>query len=240
MCKIDGCNQSTYYEGEGMCYFHWKQHIGLIPKEDRVHYLKKSDLDCLAHGYKSYIPIDFEPFVRKHATRLAKACDFDRIDDLGQVGRAELVSVAGSIDESKHIGAIINYITRTVLGAMLSYIANADGAVSINNQNIYYDKDRQISYEHIDMGFVLADEQGTPEAHVINKERDRIYHRMHKFRDNRMVFPDTLLWDKCIMADKPWSSRKVAERIGVDQSTIVRQVTKLKEKFKLYYEEKEK
>lgn len=40
-CTVRGCQQQTF--GRSLCYFHRKQIDGIIPKRDRVFYLKKKD-----------------------------------------------------------------------------------------------------------------------------------------------------------------------------------------------------
>jgi hypothetical protein len=209
----------------------------LIPESDREYYLKKSDTECLEKGYKEYIPINFEPFVRKHALKLARSCDFDRIDDLGQVGRTELVSVAGRVDTTKPLGSQINYITRSVIGSMLAFIANADGAVAVNEHK-YYSKEHSVTYENVDMSFVISGED-TPESLMVEKERRRVFKHMLTYRRDKLVYPATKMWDFCIMRVDPWSSRKMAEHLKLNYRTVSRQLLRLKDSFATYYKERE-
>lgn len=53
-CLEPGCTQPTF--GKGRCYFHRKQHEGLIPVEDREFYLQKQDFNNLSKDHSH--PVD--------------------------------------------------------------------------------------------------------------------------------------------------------------------------------------
>jgi hypothetical protein len=208
----------------------------LIPKEDRQYYLKEIDKECLKNGYKEYYVINFEPYIRKTAVYLSKVCDFNRIDDIGQAGRAALVSVAGRVDETQHPAAITKFITRTLMGEMLTFIAEADGHVNIPKTQEYYDKSSVTSYKTNTIDFELID-QMSPESIMLMKEDSRWYEYIKEFRKNRIRYPDTLIWDKCMMSDV--STHDLSKQLEIPQQTISYRTKVLKRRFEKYLKGKE-
>jgi RNA polymerase sigma factor (sigma-70 family) len=123
-CKISGCTQPTFHGAE-LCYFHRKQKVGLLPKDDRLHYLTTKDLKVVGkqdqlNRQQTELFDCFLPLARDVAKRFASRytsglLDFDDYFQMCAIKLWQLI-LFNELDLSKNARAYVikSYISECV------------------------------------------------------------------------------------------------------------------------------
>lgn len=117
MCKVSGCQQAAHWRSdEGLCYFHWKQKIGLIPKEDRRYYLEPSDKPLSTEQQDTMV--QFQPLIISMAETMWAKSKYPYYTCLA-IQNMLLLGVVQQIDYSKTDKELSKFIKRAMINSSI-------------------------------------------------------------------------------------------------------------------------
>jgi len=162
---------------------------------------------------------EHKKLVRNNAIKLSRR---NRIDyaDLIQEGELALIVLyrtekLKNIDEAKRK----KYISLFVRGAMLKYISNMNGAISINH-NKFYDKDF-INYTYFDTDTQIDASALPQDVALLLKEKYKLYELVIKNLLPNFTHSELFVWYEIILSDFPVTNRDAAKFLGYKSGSSI-------------------
>jgi len=169
-------------------------------------------------GIKTFYS-EHKKLVRNNAIKLSRR---NRIDytDLLQEGELALVVLyrtkkLDDVDEVKHK----KYISLFVRGAMLKYISNMNGAISINH-NKFYDKGF-VNYTYFDVDTQMDASVLPQDVALLRKENYKMYELVVKNLLPNFTHSELFVWYEIILSEYPVTNRNAAKFLGYKSGSSI-------------------